>query len=50
MNTEQLETSKSLLGQQTVDMLLQVHQDSLWMLENMGVGCSQPDMLAAFRR
>jgi trimethylamine:corrinoid methyltransferase-like protein len=31
-------------------MLLQVHQDSLWMLENMGVGCSQPDMLAAFQQ
>ncbi len=50
MNTDQVEKSKSLLGPQTVDMLLQVHQDSLWMLENMGVGCIQPDMLAAFRQ
>jgi len=33
-----------------VDMLLQVHEDALWMLENMGVGCAQPDMLAAFRQ
>ncbi len=49
MNTDQMETSKSLLGPQTVDMLLQVHEDSLWMLENMGVGCTQPDMLAAFQ-
>ncbi len=50
MNTDQMETSKSLLGSQTVDMLLQVHEDSLWMLENMGVGCTQPDILAAFRQ
>ena len=50
MNTAQLETSKSLLGSQTVEMLMQVHEDALWMLENMGVGCSQPDMLVAFRQ
>ena len=50
MNTKQVETSKSLLGQDTVDMLFQVHEDALWMLENMGVGCSQPDMLAAFQQ
>ena len=50
MNTDQVEKSKSLFGPQTVDMLLQVHQDSLWMLENIGVGCIQPDMLAAFRQ
>ncbi|MGD8243119.1 MAG: trimethylamine methyltransferase family protein [Desulfobacterales bacterium] len=49
MNNEQIETSTSLLGRQTVDMLLQVHEDALWMLENMGVGCAQPDMLAAFQ-
>ena len=49
MNSAQIETSKSLLGRPTVDMLLQVHEDALWMLENLGVGCAQPDMLAAFQ-
>jgi len=50
MNAEQIETSKALLGPQTVEMLLQVHEDALWMLENMGVGCAQPEMLAAFQQ
>lgn len=50
MNTEQIETSRRVLGAPTVDMLFQVHADALWMLENMGVGCAQPDMLAAFRQ
>lgn len=50
MNTEQVEISKSLLGKSTVDMLFQVHEDALWMLENIGVGCPQPDMLAAFQQ
>ena len=48
MNPEQLETSRALLGAPTVEMLLQVHEDALWMLENLGVGCAQPEMLAAF--
>ena len=50
MKAEQVETSRKILGSQTVDMLLQVHEDALWMLENMGVGCAQPNMLAAFQR
>ena len=50
MNTDQIDKSKSLLGPQTVDMLFQVHADSLWILENMGVGCAQPDMLSAFQQ
>ncbi len=49
MNLVQMETSKALLGPATVDMLMKVHDDALWMLENMGVGCRQPDMLDAFR-
>ncbi len=49
MNEERIEKSKSLLGKDTVEMLLQVHQDALWILENMGVGCKQPDIQAAFR-
>ena len=36
MNAQQIEKSKSLLGTPTVEMLLQVHEDALWMLENMG--------------
>ena len=49
MNAQQIEKSKSLLGTPTVEMLLQVHEDALWMLENMGVGCAQPQMQAAFQ-
>ena len=48
VNTDQLEASQSLLGPQAVEMLLQVHKDALWMLENMGVGCARPEMLVAF--
>ncbi|MGD9329948.1 MAG: trimethylamine methyltransferase family protein [Desulfobacterales bacterium] len=49
MNKDQIEASQSLLGRHTVEMLFQVHEDALWMLENMGVGCAQADMLAAFQ-
>lgn len=50
VNREQVEKSKSLLGEETLDMLLQVHQDALWILENLGVGCQQPDIREAFRK
>ena len=50
MNEEQVARSEALLGSPTVDMLKQVHQDALWMLENLGVGCKQPYMVEAFRR
>ncbi len=49
MNTNQIEKSTSLLGKDTVDMLLQAHKDSLWMLENLGVGCSQEQIVQAFK-
>ncbi len=50
MNKEQVEISKTVLGEDVVSMLLQVHEDALWILENLGVGCQQPEMLAAFQR
>jgi trimethylamine--corrinoid protein Co-methyltransferase len=50
VNSLQIEKSKSLFGNDTVEMLLRVHQDSFWILENLGVGCKQPDMLAAFQK
>ena len=50
MNKEQVEQSKSLLGMNTVEMLMQTHQDALWMLENLGVGCRQPKILEAFQQ
>ncbi len=50
MQEERVEISKSLLGKNTVDMLLQVHQDALWTLESLGVGCKQPEIQDAFRR
>lgn len=30
-------------------MLMRVHQDAKWILENLGVGCKQPEMQAAFK-
>ncbi|MGD2126532.1 MAG: trimethylamine methyltransferase family protein [Desulfobacteraceae bacterium] len=49
-NKERIQESKSLLGEDTVAMLLQAHQDALWMLENFGVGCKQPEMQETFKR
>lgn len=49
MDNQQLERSRSLLGNKTVDMLLQAHKDALWMLENIGVACDQPEIVEAFR-
>ncbi len=50
MNKEYIKISKSLLGENTVEMLLQVHQDSMWILENLGVGCRQADIQEAFKK
>jgi len=50
LNQKQIETSMRLLGASTVEMLLQVHKDALWMLENIGVGCRQPDIQAVFQK
>jgi trimethylamine---corrinoid protein Co-methyltransferase len=49
VNNEQIEESNKLLGDETAEMLLKVHQDALWILENMGVGCKQPDILELFK-
>lgn len=48
MNQEHVEKSKSLLGENTVNMLLQVHEDALWILENVGIGCEHPEILKVF--
>lgn len=50
MNEEQMKRSTSLLGGDTVQMLLKVHQDALWVLENLGVGCKQAEIQEAFRK
>ena len=50
VNRGQVEKSKSLLGEDTVEMLFKVHQDALWILENLGVGCKQQELLEAFRK
>lgn len=50
MNEEQVRKSTEAFGAPTVEMLKQVHADALWMLENLGVGCAQPEMAAAFRQ
>jgi trimethylamine:corrinoid methyltransferase-like protein len=50
LNQEQINTSMRLLGGSTVEMLFQAHKDAFWLLENLGVGCDQPEMQAAFRQ
>ncbi len=49
MREDQVAQSKAALGEDTVQMLLRVHEDALWILENLGVGCRQPDIQAAFK-
>lgn len=49
MREDQVAQSKAALGEDTVQMLLRVHEDALWILENLGVGCRQPDIQAAFQ-
>ncbi|MDY6969296.1 MAG: trimethylamine methyltransferase family protein [Spirochaetota bacterium] len=50
MDHKHVESSKSVLGKNTVEMLLQVHQDAKWVLENLGVRCKQQDIQKAFQR
>ncbi len=50
MKQSQIKKSESVLGAETVKMLLHVHGDALWILENLGVKCSQPDMQKVFRK
>jgi trimethylamine:corrinoid methyltransferase-like protein len=50
VNEEQKDRSRALLGREVVDMLLQVHEDALWILENLGVGCKQPEIQQAFHQ
>lgn len=49
MNNNRVEVSRSILGSDAVDMLLKVHEDALWIMENLGVGCKQPDIQKAFQ-
>ncbi len=49
ITNNQLDKSTTLFGKDTADLLLQVHEDSLWILENLGVGCQQTDILSAFQ-
>jgi trimethylamine--corrinoid protein Co-methyltransferase len=48
VNQEQVERSRALLGEDAVEMLLKVHQDAIWILENLGLGCKQPEILEVF--
>jgi trimethylamine--corrinoid protein Co-methyltransferase len=50
VNEKHVKDAKSLLGEDTVDMLFRVHEDSLWILENFGVECRQPDIQKVFQR
>ncbi len=49
MNLEQVKTSTKLFGSATVEMLMRSNEDACWILENLGVGCKQPDMISAFK-
>jgi trimethylamine:corrinoid methyltransferase-like protein len=48
MDKKQVEKSTELIGKEAVEMLLQVHEDALWILENLGVGCKEPEIQKAF--
>ncbi|MGD9034273.1 MAG: vitamin B12 dependent-methionine synthase activation domain-containing protein [Desulfobacteraceae bacterium] len=50
MNKEQEKRSRSLLREETIEMLPQVHQDALWLLEDLGVGCKQPMTQGGFHK
>ncbi|MGD8758175.1 MAG: trimethylamine--corrinoid methyltransferase, partial [Deltaproteobacteria bacterium] len=50
MNEKQVEKSKSSLGEDAVEMLQQAHRDALWILENLGVGCQQPEIHRVFQQ
>ena len=50
MNQNQIKKSTAIFGNDTIEMLLQANKDAFWILENLGVGCKQPDMLAAFKK
>ncbi len=50
MNNSWLEQSQQLFGNRTVEMLLKVHDDALWILENFGVECKQPEIQEKFRQ
>ncbi len=50
VNQEQVQASRTVLGDGAVDMLQRVHQDALWILENLGVRCEQPELQQAFRK
>ncbi len=49
MNIDQINISKDLFGDATIDMLMKSNEDAFWILENFGVGCKQPDMISAFK-
>ncbi len=50
MNNTQEEESRSLLGNDAVEMLLRCHQDAICILENLGVGCNQPEIQEIFKK
>jgi len=50
LNDAQVKKSTSILGESVVEMLMRSHQDALWILENLGVGCKQPDMQQVFKK
>lgn len=49
MNLEQVKRSTQLFGADTIEMLNQSSEDAFWILENLGVGCKQADMIDAFK-
>jgi trimethylamine:corrinoid methyltransferase-like protein len=49
-NQERVDEVRGTIGNEATDMLFKVHADALWILENLGVGCKEPDMVEAFKR
>jgi trimethylamine:corrinoid methyltransferase-like protein len=50
MNSKAIKQSKELIGDVPVEMLIQSHKDALWILENLGVKCVQPEIQKAFSK
>ena len=50
LRKDRFEKSTELFGDETVKMLLQAHEDALWILENLGVGCNWTAELSGMRQ
>jgi hypothetical protein len=50
VNKNQIKKSTHILGKPTAEMLTKVREDTFWIMENLGVGFKQPEMVLAFKQ